>query len=57
MKNFSVQYLLSHIDEKKDVTTPVPTTTTTTTSSTLNATSSDDIGKKREGKFCFFYII
>lgn len=41
MKNFSVQYLLSHDDDKKDVIS-IPATTT---SNTLNANSSDDVGK------------
>ncbi|CAF1015717.1 unnamed protein product [Adineta steineri] len=44
MKNFSVQYLLSHIDNKKDVvSTSATPTTTTTISNTLNVNSSDDV--------------
>jgi hypothetical protein len=43
MKNFSVQYLLSHIDNKKDVS---PVLIPPPTSSTLNINSSDDVGKK-----------
>jgi hypothetical protein len=43
MKNFSVQYLLSHIDNKKVVPPPPPTPITT---STLDVKSSDDIGTK-----------
>jgi hypothetical protein len=60
MKNFSVQYLLSHIDNKKDVPSAV-TPSTITTSNTLNINSSDDVGKKI--KYCnrkqelFFLII
>ena len=45
MKNFSVQYLLSHIDDKKDV-TEVPPSTIAVASSALNASTSDDVGKK-----------
>ncbi|CAF0736700.1 unnamed protein product [Adineta ricciae] len=45
MKNFSVQYLLSHTEEKKDV---IPSTITAATiapsaSNTINVSSSDDI--------------
>ncbi|CAF1110524.1 unnamed protein product [Rotaria sordida] len=40
MKNFSVQYLLSHNDNKKDI---PPVVQTTTTSNTLNVNSSDDV--------------
>jgi hypothetical protein len=44
MKNFSVQYLLSHADNKKDVPSAVAPPPITT-SSTLNINSLDDIGK------------
>jgi hypothetical protein len=56
MKNFSVQYLLSHVNDKKDVTSvPPPPPTTAIVSSTLTASSSDDIGKKgrQKTRFCF----
>ncbi len=48
MKNFSVQYLLSHIDNKKDAPSSAqpPSAPQPPTSSTLNITSSDDVGKK-----------
>lgn len=57
MKNFSVQYLLSHIDNKKDLTSavpqlpppplPLPTSPSTpiTLPNSLTANSSDDVGK------------
>ena len=49
MKNFSVQYLLSHTEEKKDV---IPSTITAATiapsaSNTIIVSSSDDIGKMK----------
>ena len=51
MKNFSVQYLLSHIDNKKDVPTPPPIATT------LNVNTSVDVGKKIKSNIVFFYCV
>ncbi len=59
MKNFSVQYLLSHIDNKKDA--PSGPSPPPTTLNTINVNSSDNVGKKIMGyqeeekiRFCFF---
>ncbi len=61
MKNFSVQYLLSHVDDKKDVTSVplLPPPPTAIASSTLNASSLDDIGKKgtQKNKVLFLYFL
>ena len=48
MKNFSVQYLLSHVDNKKVVSSTLPPPPSVTTPSILNVNSSDDVGKKIE---------
>lgn len=55
MKNFSVQYLLSHIEKKNDV-SAVPTSSLP--SNTLNLPSTDDVGKSQifaYWNFCFFF--